>query len=432
MASVACEGWGYFYNHEQCIFNLKDLTKQVYLSGETFEQLGQVFVAGFFVLAIVQYWSTVIWPWLQETGSDAMTFFTQNITKYKLGVVVFIVTIVIWWDESRPKNSIHKLISCMNIPMIIVLWCDAQGYASKWYYNRKVLANQLKVTAKRNPTPEPKSLEWYDPLFLIATLCYGTITCLTCLTTWYINYIFDLAGPLPIVWLWRYKRNRIRDNYPRCLVAYQEPTHKRYNEYNFWLKSGYKLWWWAFSSRFISRFTLHTYDHYLYWKSGYTSVPSEYTILFQFSAGSLISTTICDVIWCVALYVIHVAYMTESTWVRDWVQWECPIIWTDNYGLSGSYWPPANDASDITKRNMQFDREQWWNLNHDKSKTTNDWLFYMIYVRILLTVGLKYEWIIWSIGQLWSIFRILLTVGLKYEWIIWSIGQLWSIFHFSE
>jgi len=47
MASVACEGWGYFYNHEQCIFNLKDLTKQVYLSGETFEQLGQVFVAGF-------------------------------------------------------------------------------------------------------------------------------------------------------------------------------------------------------------------------------------------------------------------------------------------------------------------------------------------------------------------------------------------------
>lgn len=390
----------FFYNYKKCIPNrlgfrlgvdFEDLANQVDLSGETIEGLGQLIVVFVFVLAIFQCWCKVFWPWLREMGSDTMTFLTENITGYQYGVVVFIVTILIWLDESRPKNTYEDYILWLNIPMIIALGLELKDYAFKKLYNRKVLANQLKVTAKRKPTPKPESLEWYDPRFCILTLCYAVFYAVITIT-WPINFVFDLVGPMPIVWLWQYKRNTIRDNYPRCLDGDQESRNKRYDEYNFWLKSGYKLWWWAFSSRFIITFAIHTYQHYLHWTSGNTSFPFGSTMLRQL-ADTLIFTTICDVIWCVVLYRIHVAYMQKSPRVRDWVQWTCPIIWTDNYGLSDNYWPPANDACDYTKFNMQFQRKKWWNLNHDKSKKTNHWLLCMILVRMVFTGVLKYKWI---------------------------------------
>lgn len=408
----------FVYNYKQCIsnrlgfrlgFDFENLKNQDYLSGETLERLDQLIVVFIIVLAIFQCWCQVFWPWLREMGSDIITFLTQNITGYQCGVVVFIVTILIQLDESSRGKPLWSLdqppyILCLNIPMIIALGGAFKDYASKKLYNRKVLANQLKVAAKRKPTPKPESLEWYDALFLIATLCYGMITCIT---TGYINYIFDLVGPLPIVWLWQCKSNTIRDNYPRCLDGDQESSNKRYDEYNFWLKSGYKLWWWAFSSRFIITFAIHTCQHYLHWTSGNTSFPFGSTMLCQFAdiellssmpcqffTDTLIFTTICDVMWCAVLYIIHVAYMQKSHWVRDWVQWTCPIIWTDNYGLSDNYWPPANDAPHYIKINMQFQTEKWWNLNHDKSKTTDNRLFFMILVRMILTVWLKYKWMI--------------------------------------
>jgi hypothetical protein len=319
------------------------------------------------------HWSAVHWLLYHWFGFDWGSIYPGP---YSLDTITKSAVTEIAEDPSIFAYGLYVTfyVSWNTIRFIYYIMYDIQSYMSKMWYNRKVSANRLKAAAKliSTPKPKPKSLQWHNPLFLIATLCYGIITCLT---DWYISVFFDLTGPLAIGFLWRCKRNMIRDKYPLCLHGNSQSINLQSEEYIFWLRSGYKLWWWVFSSRFIITFTRHIWLH---WTPGSTSFQS-----------TLHVTTCFDVIWCLILYRIHVVYMRKSCcWVRDLFQWTCPILWTDVYGNSGVHFPFQHSHSAEYNCSKELSRKHWWNLYHDKSRTTNNWLCYMIVSRIILTGAL--------------------------------------------